>query len=170
MKKKLLSNVKKINKVLTISMCLLGSLVANAQSWDWNDCLDWLKYEGFNTLAVYAHPTNEMQSYTITQTTPDVIVKIDFEGTFVDFSSTYKIVRANVPNTNKPYFKDVKVLSERVLVKSFVAWDAAPKLHSTVYEGAPFYQLYDGVKKFEELSLGRKAAFGLTMEFLNKQD
>jgi hypothetical protein len=162
-------NCKKfdLNRMLAIFTFMFGSLVANAQSWNWSDCVDWLRYEGFETLATLAHPTNDMKSYSIDQTSPDVIVKINFEGTFVDFSVTYKIVRGDV--NGKPYFKDVKVLSERTLIKSFIAWNEAPKFHPQIYRDNQFWYFYDGVRNFEDLPLGKKAAAALTMEFVAKQ-
>ena len=145
---------------------MISSLAANAQSWDWGDCLDWFRYEGVEILATYAHPTNSLKDFTITQTSPDIIVKIDFNGTFVDFSATYKVERGYY--NNKPLFKNVRILSERTLIKSFSAWDGLPKAHGYVYNEGGFYRIY-GPRDFESLSVQQKAAFGLTMEFLVKQ-
>lgn len=159
----------RLSRVLICVSFMLASLAANAQSWDWDDCVEWLKYEGIENLATYAHPTNDMKSFSISQTSPDVIVKINFEGTFIDFSSTYKIVRNYY--RGGAYFYDVKVLSEGDhLVPSFAAWNSLPKLHPKIYRSDDLFpELYNGVEEFEDLSLHQQAAAALTMDFLAKQ-
>ena len=157
-----------LKRMLIVLAFLFGSMVTNAQrNWDWDDCIDWFRHEGVELLATYAHPTNNMDDFTIKETYPDIIVEIDFEGTFSDFSSTYKIVRDY--KYGVPYFKDVKILSERVLIRSFLAWSEAPRLHPRIYREMELYNLYDGVRNFEELSLGKQAAAALMMEFAVKQ-
>lgn len=161
-------NVFRLNRMLMAIAFILSSMTVNAQySWDWGDCLDWLRYEGFETLATYAHPTNDLKNYYIEESSPDVIVRFDFDGTFVDFSATYKIVRAFY--NGKPYFKDVKVLREHSLIRPFTAWSSYPRLHPQIYKDNNFYVFYDGVTSFEELPLGKQAAAALTMEFVAKQ-
>lgn len=166
---KTMSKKNELSRMLMLFTFLFCSIVANAQmkSWEWDDCVDWFRYEGVKLLALYAHPTNDMQDYHITQTSPDIIVTIDFEGTFSDFSSTYKIVRDY--NYGVPFFKNVRVLSEQVLIRSFLAWSEAPRLHPKIYKEFKFYKLYDDVENFEDLSLGRQAAAALMIEFGAKQ-
>lgn len=148
---------------------LVSGLVANAQdSWDWDDCVDWFRYEGIEILCTYAHPAWDMEDFTITQTSPDIIVTVEFDGLMFHHTNVYKIVRRNY--NGRPYFYDIKILRENPLSPSFVTWDGLlPKFHGLAYESEDFYKLYDNVRDFESLSLAKKAAFGLTMEFIAKQ-
>jgi hypothetical protein len=159
----------KLNRVLIILIFLFASLASQAQgSWDWDDCVDWFRHSGVEILAAYAHPTWDINDYTITQTSPDIIITYEFEGNLTDYTCIYKISRSYY--NGRPYFKDVKILREYSLVKSFTAWDMLPKTHGSYYRNVDvFHDLYDGRRDFEDLSLGEKAAFGLTMEFIAKQ-
>lgn len=155
---------QKLNRLSVLFIFLLSSLFVNAQtSWDWDDCVEWLRYSGFKTMSVYAHPTNDMKKFSVSQSSPDVIVKIYYDGTFVDFDATYKIVRGY--HNGMPYFSDVKVLNEDVLIGSFTAWKYSPKLHRMLYEDLKMSYLY-GVEDWNDLSLGKKVASALMMEFL----
>lgn len=157
-----------LSRMLIIVTLMFCSLNVNAQKhWDWDDCLDWFKYSGVEFLATYAHPTNNMEDFEIIETYPDIVVRIDFEGTFSDFSSTYKIVKGYINGV--PYFRNVRILNENVLIGSFKAWSNAPRLHPNIYREFEFYKLYDDVRNFEDLSLGKQAAAALMMEFASKQ-
>ncbi|MCR4614349.1 MAG: hypothetical protein K5778_10185 [Bacteroidaceae bacterium] len=164
---------QKWNRVCLICALMLGGLGANAQSWDWSDCVEWFKYSGVTLLAACAHPvdaTNNINNtpFTIKQTSPDIIVEIGFDGTSA-YTCTYKIVRSFY--NGKPYFKDVKVLKEGDLFfPSFDAWANLPTMYQSTYDNDnTLYLLYDRVKPWKSLSKGRKAACALTQAFVNMQ-
>ena len=145
---------------------LVMGVYCQAQSW--SDMTSWFRYHGVEILAIYAHPVADMVDYEIVNTTSNsIVVKIHFEGALSDYTSKYEIVKGMY--NGQAYFQTVRVLSDDFLGTSFVTWDSAPKVHSRMFDeilGSSLgYQLY-GAYSFENLSLNKKAAFGLFMEFL----
>lgn len=154
---------------MVLTLVLLGTY-CHAQSW--SDMTSWFRYEGVEILAVYAHPLADMADYEIVSVTSNsIVVEIDFEGVWSDYTSKYEIVKGMY--NGQAYFQTVRVLSDDFLGTSFVTWSEAPKLHSMMFDeflGSSLgYELY-GAYSFEDLSLGKMAAFGLFMEFIKYYD
>lgn len=157
------------NRVCLVSAFLLSGLVANAQSWDWSDCVEWFQHSGAEYLSVYAHPTCDLNGYKIIQTSPDIIVEIDAEGILTNYIARYKIVHGYNSTYGMHYFKDVIVLKDECpFPAAFSAWDEVPKFHPTIYREAELWHLY-GTSEFNNISPKRtKAAVALMIEFLAK--
>ena len=164
----------KVREALLTALLVIFGVSANAQSWEnaqpwnWGDCVDWFRYEGVDLLANYAHPTAEMVKYEIRQSSPDIIVKINFEGNWDNrFYSIFKVERGYYNST--PFFKNVRVLEDtHRLFPPFVGWDVFPKIHGYVYREENYYKLY-GPQNFADLPPKQKAACGLTMQFVSRQ-
>ena len=156
------------NRVCLVSAFLLSGLLANAQSWDWDDCVEWFRNTGVDYLAVYAHPTSDVEDYTIKQTYPDIIVEYEMEGFLSTYTARFKIVHGYDSNYGMHYFKDVVILKDEDPYPPFKAWSDVPKFHPTIYREAELWHLY-GTREFNDISVKRtKAAVALMIEFLAK--
>lgn len=158
------------NRVLAVLTFMLICFNLNAQFWEWNDCVEWFENTGWEGLAVYAHPTSDVQDFTIIQTSPDIIVEYEFKGFLSNYTAKYKIVGGDVFNNGRHhfYFKDVIVLKDEDPVPPFKAWDGMPKFTPDLYRKLDFYLLY-GPREFDDIPNNRtKAAVALMIEFMGK--
>ena len=138
----------------------------NAQSWRWDDCVEWFENSGVEYLCVYAHPTSDVQDYKIIQTFPDIIVEYELEGFLSNYTARFKIVHGYNSDYGMHYFKDVVVLKDEDPISPFNAWNDTPKFHPEIYRKLELYHLY-GPKEFNDIQLYRtKAAVALMIEFL----
>ncbi len=155
---------QRVSRVLVVAALMCVSLAASASSWNWSDCVSWFRGHGKEYLALYAHPTYNVDEYVICETSPDIIIKVYYIGHFVDYSCKYKITKGY--KDGMYFFKDVQVLSEgNFWVNSFEAWDMVPKLYSPIYNNFDFKYLF-GASKFNNMYSHQKAAAALTMEFM----
>jgi len=157
-----------MNRLCLICVFLFSCFVANAQRWSWDDCVEWFENEGVEMLAVYAHPTSDINDYSIIQLYPDIIVRYDFEGFLTNYIAKYKIVKGYNSDYNMYYFKDVVILKDEDPYPPFRAWQKVPKLHPEIYRSAELWHLY-GTRDFNNISNERtKAAVALMIEFVGK--
>lgn len=155
---------QRLSRVIVVVAFMCVSLAASASSWSWNSCVSWIRGEGKEYLALYAHPTYDVKNYVVSASGSDIIVKVYFEGHFVDYSCKYRITRGY--QNGIYYFKDVQVLEEgNFWVDSFKAWDVVPKLYSPIYNNFGFKYLF-GARQFNDMYSRQKAAAALTMEFM----
>lgn len=164
----------KINGLIAIRLSLICvfffyCFVANAQlRYSWGDCVQWFKNEGHEFLAVYAHPTSDVNDYSITLSGDDIIVEYDFEGFLSNYTARYKILHGYNSNYNLHYIKDVVILKDEDPYPPFRAWGRGPKLHPEMYSRAELHRLY-GYSGFDNIPVNRtKAAVALMMEFIGK--
>lgn len=166
--KKMINNPCRVFMVLAF---IFTSFTANAQgSWDWDDCVEWFKYEGGDLLATYARPMYAAKGYDfrVTQSSPDIIVEITYQPLTVFGSVTlcrYKVVKRTYHGL--PYFYNVEVLRDPLLNDTFSTWNAI-QTYGLAFNNLGFMQdLFDGVESFSDLPQRKKAAAALTMEFFN---
>ncbi|MBO7553479.1 MAG: hypothetical protein J6T82_05540 [Bacteroidaceae bacterium] len=161
---------QKFIRVLMIFTFLVGSFGANAQAlWDWDDCVDWVKYEGGGDyLAHFARLlyAEEGFEFRVTQTSPDIVVAITYQPITMFGSPTtcrYKIVRGNYRGA--PYFKDVEVLYDPLFNGPFNSWNSIQQ-YSVPYKMGDFDMFY-GVNDLDDLPVHKKAAAALMIEFVD---
>lgn len=161
---------QKFIRVLMIFTFLVGSFGANAQAlWDWDDCVDWVKYEGGDYLAHYARPLYAEEAgyeFRVTQTSPDIIVAITYQPITPFGSPTtcrYKILRGFYRGA--PYFKNIEVLYDPLLNRPFRTWNTI-QVYGVSYRAGDFEMFY-GESDFEYLADPTKAAAALMMEFVD---
>ena len=159
----------KTNKILVAMAFMLCCFSLNAQSsWDWGDCVEWFKNSGVDYLPVYAHPTSDVEDWTIKQTSPDIIVEYELEGFLSTYNLRLKIVHGYNSDYSMHYFKDVVILRDDDPITTFAAWDESPKFHPIIYREAELWHLY-GTREFKNITNKRtKAAVALMIEFIAK--
>lgn len=141
----------------------------SAFAWSWDDCVSWFRVSGKSYLAGYAHPTYDIDDcvFTISETTPDIVVLVRYVGHVADFSCRYRVVRGYRDGIY--YFKNIEVIREgNFWANSFSLWSDSPGLYGSFYDRFRFKYLYDQ-SNFSNLSRSRKAAAALMMEFITTQ-
>lgn len=156
---------KSICRIVVMFVFFVLGVRCQAQSW--SDMTSWFRNRGYELLAVYAHPTDDMVSHEIVSTSSsNIIVKIRFEGIIRYYTCKYEIIRGDYDGVT--FFKTVKVLDEGSFPTSFDAWNMMPRAFSSIYSQMDdvMPKLY-GERSFNDLSLGKQAAFALFVEFLS---
>lgn len=152
-------------KVVLLTMVFLFVGLNCKAQYSKSDMTRWFKNRGVEYLARYAHPnpSNNYLSYNlVSESSSCITVEIFYRGIVAGYSCRYDVYFSSAQGI--PYFSNVVCTKEGCMwADCFQNWEYGN--YSRYYTN--YSSLY-GPSSFYDLSSGKKAAFALTYEFLNR--